>query len=403
MQRKGSVLVGRTVLCIILDGVGAGELPDASVYHDRGSNTLANCARAVGGLSVPHLEMLGLGAIIPIDGVAVPHPIGGCYGKMAERSAGKDSTTGHWELAGLVSEKAFPLFPGGFPDELVGAFLSATGFGGILGNKPASGTVIINELGDEHCRTGFPIVYTSGDSVLQIAAHEAVIPPERLYAICREVREEVCTGPFRVGRVIARPFIGSAGSYTRTVRRRDFAVEPPGTTLLDLLHDAGIPAVGIGKIGDLFSERGLSDSIHTTTNAEGIETTISVKRTFRGGLIFTNLVDFDMLFGHRNDPRGFADALEFFDASLPRITETLGDEDLLFLTADHGNDPVTPSTDHSREYVPLLCWGPSSNRGVNLGTRTSFADVAMTIAEYLAVPDRTSLSGESFLSLIEKE
>ena len=338
----------RTAICVILEGVGVGEINDAALYNDQGSDTLRNLAQAVGGLSVPHLERLGLGAIAPIPGVRRTPDIVGCYGKLAERSEGKDSTTGHWELAGFINRKPFPLYPGGFPDEVISTFLEVTGYTSILGNIAASGTALINELGDEHCRTSVPIVYTSADSVFQIAAHEAVIPLDRLYAVCRMTREKVCIGRHRVGRVIARPFTGSRGIYTRTVNRRDFSVEPDGPTVLDLLKAASIPAVGIGKIDNLFCGRGLSEAIHTHTNAEGIEAVINARRRARGGFIFANLVEFDMLYGHRNDPRGFADALEYFDTQLPRIIETLDDEDLLLLTADHGNDPVTPSTDHTR-------------------------------------------------------
>ncbi len=364
---------------IVLDGVGAGELPDAADYGDRGSNTLGNTAEAVGGLRLPNLQQLGLGNIISIKGVPPCASPLASYGKLGCLSKGKDSTTGHWELAGLVVKKEFPVYPSGFPRELMDSFLRATGARGFLGNTPASGTVIIQELGDEHVRTGFPIVYTSADSVFQIAAHEDVIPLEALYAICRVTREQVCTGRHTVGRVIARPFVGTSGSYARTAHRRDFSLAPAGMTLLDLLHEAGVPTVGIGKIDDLYAGRGLETAIHTAGNAEGVAKILEESSARSSGFIMANLVDFDMLYGHRNDPQGFARALEEFDAALPALLGTLGPDDVLILTADHGNDPVTPSTDHSREYVPLL-WFDPARRGIPLGTRASLADVGKTAA-----------------------
>jgi phosphopentomutase len=315
---------------------------------------------------------------------------------MAEVSRGKDSTTGHWELAGLVVDTEFPTYPNGFPRQVIDHFLEVNGLGGVLGNIPASGTVIIQELGDEHVRSGFPIVYTSADSVFQIAAHEEVIPLEKLYEICRRTRRQVCVGEHAVGRIIARPFVGVSGKYVRTTNRRDFSVEPFGPTVLDLLHDAGIPTIGIGKIDDLYAQRGVSVSNHTTTNREGIDAIISTIRNLRRCLIIANLGDFDTLYGHRNDPEGFARALEEFDRRMPEIVETLTGEDLLLITADHGNDPVSPSTDHSREYVPILAYAPAVAVGRNLGTRTTLADTGKTIAEFFDVPN--VLAGTSFLS-----
>ena len=317
---------------------------------------------------------------------------------MAEMSKGKDSTTGHWELAGLIVKEPFPLFPHGFPGELLATFLQSTGCRGYLGNTTASGTVIIQQLGAEHLKTGFPIVYTSGDSVFQIAAHEEVIPLERLYEICRRTREEVCVGKYAVGRVIARPFVGTEGKFTRTKNRRDFSLIPPADTLLDLLEQSGVPTIGVGKIDDLFAGRGLKDSFHSRTNAEGIDWIIRKSKEITSGFVIANLGDFDTLYGHRNDPRGFAAALEAFDRSLPSIEETIGPGDMLILTADHGNDPVAPSTDHSREYVPLLCRAASRGQGVNLGTRATFADVGKTAAEFFGLSN--SLEGKSFLSLV---
>lgn len=317
------------------------------------------------------------------------------YGKCAEVSRGKDSTSGHWELAGLIVDREFPTYPHGFPKPLLDSFLSATGVPGYLGNIPASGTAIVEQLGDEHVRTGRPIIYTSADSVFQIAAHEEVIPLERLYEICSITRATVCTGEHAVGRVIARPFVGRSGEYRRTTNRRDFSLAPFGDTVLDLLSRAGIPTVGIGKIDDLYAGRGLTLMDHTRTNEEGIAAIIRLARGTESGLILANLVDFDTLYGHRNDPPGMARALEDFDRQVPSILETLGAGDLFLLTADHGNDPVTPSTDHSREYVPLLALRPGMNAGRNLGTRSTFADVGKTIAEFFGIENR--LAGKSFL------
>jgi phosphopentomutase len=380
----------------VLDGVGIGASPDADVYGDVGSNTLANTAHAVGGLHLPHLASWGLGNIAPIQGVTPAVSPLAHYGSMAEKSGGKDSTTGHWELAGVVVRTPTPTYPRGFPDELMQTFMRETGCTGFLGNTTASGTVIIKDLGDEHCRTGHPIVYTSADSVFQIAAHEEVIPLPRLYEMCEITRTKVCVGPHEVGRVIARPFIGQPGAFTRTTNRKDFSLVPPEPTLLDRLPGAGSRTAGIGKIDDLFAERGLSTSNHTRTNAAGIEELIRVSRAMDAGFIFTNLGDFDTLYGHRNDPAGFAAALEAFDAALPALAATVRPGDLFIITADHGNDPVMPSTDHSREYVPLLCLAPGGRPGSPLGTRATFADVAATLGEYFGISN--SFPGTSFLS-----
>ena len=344
------------IVFIVLDSIGIGEAPDAAAYGDAGANTLGHTAEAMGGLHLPNMQKLGIGNIEPIMGVSpVPAP-DGCFGKMQEASRGKDSTTGHWEIAGIIITQDFPYYPKGFPGEVIEKFISATKTRGVLGNRPASGTQIIEELGDEHVRTGFPIVYTSGDSVFQIAAHEDVIPLDALYRICRITRDEVMVGKHAVGRVIARPFIGTSGRYIRTANRKDFSLQAPSTTVLDLLFHQGIPTVAIGKIDDLFSGRGLKEKIHTHSNAEGIEEIIKQSSAMKQGFIMTNLVDFDMLYGHRQDAKGMAGALEFFDKQLPRILETIHGEDLLMITADHGNDPTDNSTDHSREYVPLLTY-----------------------------------------------
>lgn len=394
----------KKVILVILDGVGVGELPDANLYKDEGSNTLANLAANVASLKLPNLQKFGLGNIIPIEFVPPAEQPDASFGKMAAKSKGKDSTTGHWELLGVITEKEFPTYPNGFPDDLLEKFLSATDTKGYLGDTAASGTVIINDLGEEHQRTGFPIIYTSADSVFQIAAHEQTIPLERLYEICEITRTKVCVGKHSVGRIIARPFVGDPGNYKRTANRRDFSLEPHRNTLLDILKEKNIPTVGIGKIDDLFAGKGLSENIHTKSNAEGIRSIIRQSKKNNSGLIIANLVDFDQLYGHRNDPVGFAHALEEFDLALPEIVETLRDGDWLILTADHGNDPITPSTDHSREYVPILCYSPDNRFGNDLGTRSSFADLAKTIGEIFELDDSSShISGTSFYhSLINK-
>ena len=387
------------IVFIVLDSLGIGEAPDAAAYGDAGSNTLGHTAEAVGGLDLPNMQRLGLGNIGPILGVSpVPKPEG-CFGKMQEASRGKDSTTGHWEIAGIIITKDFPYYPKGFPGEMIEKFISATRTRGVLGNRPASGTQIIEELGDEHVRTGFPIVYTSGDSVFQIAAHENVIPLDDLYRICRIARDEVMVGKHSVGRVIARPFVGTSGKYVRTANRRDFSLQAPGSTALDLLFNNDIPTVAIGKIDDLFSGRGLREKIHTHSNAEGIEEIVKQSSAMKQGFIMTNLVDFDMLYGHRQDAKGMAGAIEFFDKHLPRIFGTVNGEDILMITADHGNDPTDKSTDHSREYVPLLTYSVNGKKGVNLGVRKTFADAGKTIAEYFGV-DARMLAGTSFLNMI---
>jgi len=376
---KGNCM--KRVIIIVLDSAGIGELPDAAEYGDEGSNTLGNIAAAVPGFSLPNLEKLGLGNIDGIVGFKAAEEPLGCFGKMAERSVGKDTTTGHWELAGITLRKPFPVYPEGFPGDLVERFEKAIGTK-TLGNYPASGTVIIKELGQQHVKTGYPIIYTSADSVFQIAAHEDVIPVQRLYEICRTARE-ILTGEHAVGRVIARPFTGSDGNYTRTANRRDFSLEPPEKTLLDHVKEAGLEVKAVGKIDDIFAGRGITQSIHVKDNMEGVDKTIGFIKERFSGLIFANLVDFDMYYGHRNDPDGYARALEEFDGRVPEIIDAMARQDILFITADHGCDPTTVSTDHSREYVPLLIYGKEIRIGVNLGTRKTFSDLAQTTAEYL--------------------
>lgn len=385
-------MINRVIL-IVLDGLGVGELPDAAQYGDRGSNTLARVAAAVGGLTLPNLEALGLGHIGEFPGLRRMGEPDGCFGKMAELSKGKDTTMGHWEMTGLVVEQPFPTYPKGFPPEVVEAFEKAIGRK-VLGNRVASGTEIIQELGEEHLKTGAPIVYTSADSVFQIAAHERTISAEELYRICREARR-LLKPPHQVARVIARPFVGEPSAFVRTDGRRDFSLEPPGETLLDVLKQAGQPVVGIGKIDDLFKGRGLTRAIHTKNNGVGMDETIRILSLVPRGLVFVNLVDFDMLYAHRNDAAGYAKALEAFDARLPALLGGMRQGDLLCLTSDHGNDPLGPGTDHTREYVPLLAYGPRLARGVNLGTRRTFADLGQTVADALGV--KRLAWGDSFL------
>lgn len=384
------------VTVIVLGGVGVGELPDAAEYGDAGSNTLAHVAEAVGSLALPNLEALGLGHIGEFAGVRqMGHP-DGCFGKMGMLSKGKDTTTGHWEMAGIVLETSFPTYPKGFPCEIIELFQQAIGRK-VLGNRADSGTEIIKELGEEHLRTGSPIVYTSADSVFQIACHEQVVPLEELYQICHTARK-LLVPPHQVAKVIARPFVGEPGAFVRTERRRDFSVEPPGQSLLDVLTISGQPVVGIGKIADLFNGRGLTRSIHTGNNAAGTDETVRALKEVPRGLIFVNLVDFDALNGHRNDVVEYARALEEFDARLPELLDVMRQGDLLFLTADHGNDPTLPGTDHTREFVPLLAYGPRLARGVNLGTRRTFADLGRTIVDALGA--KRLAWGESFLDAL---
>ena len=369
-------------------------MPDAAQYGDAGSDTLGNIAR-IRGIALPNLARLGLGNIMPLKGIAPAGAPAGAYGKCTLASPGKDTTTGHWEMAGIHLAKPFPLYPHGFPADVMSEFERRTGRRS-LGNKAASGTEIIKELGAEHMRTGSPIVYTSADSVFQIAAHEEVIPLWELYKMCETARE-ILQGPHEVGRVIARPFIGAPGSFVRTANRHDYAVPPPPGMLLDQLHDRGIPVHGVGKIFDVFLGRGIVDSAKTKNNTEGMAQTLEAMKDTERGLIFVNLVDFDQQYGHRNDVEGYGAALEEFDAWVPEFESRLGDGDLAVFTADHGCDPTTPSTDHSREYVPLLVSGPKVRAGVNLGVRGTLSDIGQTVAEIFGV---RIAAGESFLSQI---
>jgi phosphopentomutase len=387
-------------IVIVLDSVGIGELPDASSYQDEGSDTVGNIARQVG-LRVPTLRALGLGRVAALDGVTrglaeagkVPPSIGAAVGRMAEASPGKDSVTGHWEMMGIVLDRPFPVFPRGFSSDLVAEFSRRTGRG-VIGNKATSGTAIIDELGAEHMRTGALIVYTSADSVFQIAAHEDVVPLAELYRDC-EVAYALVGEGLGVGRVIARPFVGSPGTFRRTANRRDYALPPPAETLLDRLTAAGHAVVGIGKIEDLFAGRGMTRAIHTASDAEGMDRIEAELEATDRGLIFANLVDFDTQYGHRNDVVGYARNLEAFDRRLAAILPRLRPTDLLVVTADHGNDPTTPSTDHSREHVPLVVAGAGVAAGVDLGTRQTFADLGQTLADMFGVAPLAH--GRSFL------
>ncbi len=386
----------KRVIVIVLDSVGCGDAPDAALYGDEGANTLANISRAVGGLELPNLGALGLGNLTRIEGVPPTPSAAGAYGRLTEVSAGKDTTTGHWELSGVILERPFPVYPNGFPAELMAEY-EARIQRKTLGNYPASGTEIIKELGETHMLTGRPIVYTSADSVFQVAAHEEIIPVDELYHLC-QIARDLLTGEHAVGRVIARPFVGQPGAFTRTERRKDFSLEPPAGTILDVVKAAGKHVVGVGKIEDIFAYRGLTASKHTGNNMAGVDGILEYLAMDQAGLIFANLVDFDSLYGHRNDPAGYASALEAFDRRLPEILENLRADDVLVITADHGNDPTDPSTDHSRERVPLLVTGKPIKPDLNLGTRESFADLAATVAEWLGVEWRGP--GNSFAQAI---
>ncbi len=381
----------KRVILVVLDGAGIGALPDAKDYGDAGANTLGHVVEQARP-DIPNLISMGLGNIAGWEDYTDEEPIG-CYGRMAEKSPGKDTTTGHWELAGLQLQRPFPTYPNGFPKEVIDAFERETGMK-VIGNKPASGTQIIEELGPEHLRTGDLIVYTSADSVFQIAAHESVVPPLTLWDICRQARR-VLVGEHAVGRVIARPFTGEPGSFVRTDNRKDFSVDPLGETMLDVLKAAGMDVLGVGKIEDIFNHRGLTRSDHAAGNPACMDSMIEfMKKDYWRGLLFVNLVDTDMKYGHRNDVPGFAAALEEFDKRLPEIIRLMGEDDLLIITADHGCDPAYPTTDHTREYVPLLVWGLGIEEGRTLGTRETFADVAKTALEALGV--RNKLPGKSF-------
>ena len=383
----------KRVFLIVLDSFGIGEMPDAANYGDKGSNTLGTVAKSPE-FSMPNMEKLGL---FNIDGVTAKAPYAapeGVFARMTEQSAGKDTTTGHWEIAGLISKKPMPTFPNGFPQEMLDEFSKAVGRK-VLCNKPYSGTQVIQDYGDEHRKTGALIVYTSADSVFQIAAHEEVVPVEELYRDC-EIARQMLQGNLGVGRVIARPFVGtSSGNYTRTSRRHDFSLEPPQDTMLDVLKEAEYDVIGVGKINDIFAGKGITEFVRTRDNADGIEKTMEYMERDFNGLCFVNLVDFDMFYGHRNDVPGYAKALTYFDQQLPKILSALEPEDVLMITADHGCDPGTPSTDHSREYTPFVMYGKNLPHGKNMGTRGSFSDIGATVLDYFGLSG--NIAGESML------
>src|SRR5229473_2614262 len=392
MENVSLNLAFTRVALIVLDGAGIGAMPDAPEWGDAGSDTLGHICESRQ-VQLPNLQSLGLGNIRPLSGVAKTGNPRGCYGKCALKSNGKDTTTGHWEMAGIILDRAFPTYPHGFPQTLIDKFIRKTGVPGILGNTPASGTEIIKELGEEHVKTGKPIVYTSADSVFQIAAHEEVIPLNRLYEIC-EIARGILRGEHEVGRVIARPFLGAPGAFYRTENRHDYAVPPPRENLLPLLQSHGLDVVCIGKIASIYDSTGVTQDLSAKNNEQSIDQTINALREHSRGLIFSNLVDFDMLYGHRRDTEGYAKALEHFDSRWPEIEAAMRADDLLMITADHGNDPTYPGTDHTREYAPLIVFGKGARKGVDLGTRDSLSDIGQTIAENFAL----GLSaGQSFL------
>lgn len=382
--------INRAII-IVLDSLGVGELPDASFYGDAGSNTLAHISDVVGGLTLPTLQSFGLGCLTHVQGVPCADKPVAAFGKMAERSAGKDTTTGHWEMTGIILDQAFPVFPHGFPPEIIEPFELAVGRS-VLGNIKASGTEIIDLLGREHMESGRPIVYTSADSVFQIAAHQDVVPLPLLYEWCAAARS-LLRDEYAVGRVIARPFIGTPGQFQRTPYRKDYSLTPHKPTLLDILSENGHEVVGIGKIEDIFASKGITTALHTKSNDEGMAMILTAMEKFPNGLIFVNLVDFDMVYGHRNDAQGYGRALERFDSQLPGVINKMTENDLLFIVADHGCDPTFPHTDHTREYVPLLVYGKHC-QPVNLGIRGTFADLGATIASLLGVPPLTA--GQDF-------
>ncbi|MFW5736242.1 MAG: phosphopentomutase [Halanaerobium sp.] len=373
----------KRVILVVMDSVGIGELDDAAEYGDQGAATLQNTAAEVGGLELPNLEKLGLGKIVNIKGLSSELKAEGAYGKAAEKSKGKDTTTGHWEIAGLISEQPFPTYPDGFPAEVMDQFHEAIGRES-LANKPASGTFIIEELGREHMESGKPIVYTSADSVFQIAAHEDVISVKELYDYCQKARE-ILQGKHAAARVIARPFVGEPGNFERTERRKDFSLTPPEPSVLNYLKDKGLEVNAVGKITYIFNHSGITDAVTTSDNMEGVDKTIEYMEQTEKGLIFTNLVDFDQNYGHRRNVEGYAEALENFDQRIPEIKAAMRDDDLLIITADHGCDPTHQGTDHTREYIPILAYGQKIKNNLDLGSRDSFSDIAATIADIFGI------------------
>ena len=395
-KEKGDTV--KRAIWIVLDSVGMGAMPDSEQYGDKNVNTIVHTYNASNGLDLKNMIQYGLGNIEGMETLPKAEMPKGSFARLGELSKGKDTTTGHWEMVGVYTKEPFPTYPNGFPKEVMDAFEEAIGTK-TLGNCTASGTAIIEELGEEHVRTGYPIIYTSSDSVFQIAAHEEVIPLERLYEMC-EIARKILSGKHEVARVIARPFIGEVGSFTRTPNRHDYAISPPAPNLLTYCEEAKVPVIAVGKIEDIFNKQGVSVAIHTKDNSDGIKTTLECMEKYKEGLIFTNLVDFDMKWGHRRNAEAYGKGLEAFDAALPQIVEAMEEEDLLIITADHGCDPTAPGTDHTREYVPLLVIGNLVKEGTNLGTRNSFADIGQTLCTYFGLPSLEI--GESFLENIMK-
>ncbi|MBS5926098.1 MAG: phosphopentomutase [Clostridium sp.] len=387
----------KRVVLIVLDSVGVGEMPDAQMYGDKGSHTLDHTFEACNGLNIPNLKKLGLGNIEGVKALGKEESVIGAFGKGSEKSIGKDTVTGHWEIGGVILDKPLNTYPDGFSDKIINEFKEKAKIDGILGNKVASGTAIIEELGEEHVKTGYPIIYTSADSVFQIAAHEEVIGLDNLYKMC-EIAREMLVGEDVVGRVIARPFVGEVGSFKRTSNRRDYALDPFGKTALEYIKENGMSVAAVGKIEDIYNGKGVTEAVHIKNNMDGVDKTLEYMDKIDNGLIFTNLVDFDMLYGHRNDPKGYGKAIEDFDGRLNEIYSKLRDEDILIITADHGCDPTTESTDHSREYIPILVYGKKVKGGTELGIRDSFTDIGKSILHYLGIDN--NLEGKSFISEI---
>ena len=388
----------KRAILIVLDSLGVGELPDAESYGDKGSNTLGNIIKSCGSLKIDQLEDLGIGNIEGVSGTKKVDNCKGCFGKAMEKSKGKDTVTGHWEIAGAILDKPLNTYPNGFSKEIIDEFCEKANVKGILGNEVASGTEIIERLGEEHVRTGYPIIYTSADSVFQIAAHEDIIPLEELYKQC-EIARKMLVGDKVVGRVIARPFVGKDGAFKRTSNRRDYALDPFSKTMLEYLSENGLEVAAVGKIEDIYNKKGVTKAVHTKDNEDGVNKTLEYMDSVKDGLIFTNLVDFDMLYGHRNDAKGYGKAIEAFNNRLDEIYSKMNDEDILIITADHGCDPTTESTDHSREYIPIIIYGKKLRSGVNIGTRETFADIGKTILDYFNIDNE--LVGKSFLQEIK--
>lgn len=387
----------KRVVLIVLDSVGVGEMPDAQMYGDKGSHTLDHTFEACNGLNIPNLKKLGLGNIEGVKALGKEESVIGAFGKGSEKSIGKDTVTGHWEIGGVILDKPLNTYPDGFSDKIINEFKEKAKIDGILGNKVASGTAIIEELGEEHVKTGYPIIYTSADSVFQIAAHEEVVGLDNLYKMC-EIAREMLVGEDVVGRVIARPFVGEVGSFKRTSNRRDYALDPFGKTALEYIKENGMSVAAVGKIEDIYNGKGVTEAVHIKNNVDGVDKTLEYMDKIDNGLIFTNLVDFDMLYGHRNDPKGYGKAIEDFDGRLNEIYSKLRDEDILIITADHGCDPTTESTDHSREYIPILVYGKQVKGGTELGIRDSFTDIGKSILDYLGIDN--NLEGKSFINEI---